>query len=113
MLFDHITTVYLALALRTEEGRIGEDDAANDRLALAAHHGCGQAAHGMADQYRRRQVKCRDQGGNVGSMVPILMSARWGVGLPVLACIGHHHVEVGFHGARQRRPAGAAAAQAM
>src|SRR6476660_8683056 len=75
MLLGDVAPVNLALALRWQESRIGEDNAANGRTHLARNHGGGHAAHGMAEQDRGSQAERVNEADDVACEIAVPIPA--------------------------------------
>jgi hypothetical protein len=65
---------HLALALRTQESRVRQHDAANARGELTRNHRRSHASHRMAHQNRRRESESLDECNRIAGVILVSIS---------------------------------------
>jgi hypothetical protein len=113
MLLGDIAIANLALTPRAQEGRVNQDDPANDITDLTRHHGRGHPSHRMPQKNRGGESEPSDEAHDVARVIIVPISMERCARPAVPPGIRHHHIEFIFKGAGQRAPAGSVPGQSM
>ncbi len=106
MSLGDIAIANFTLTLWAQEGRVNQDDTANDIADLTCHRGRGHASHRMPDENWGGKAEPSDETHNVARVIVVSISMERRARLAVPPSIRHHHIELTFKRAGQRAPAG-------
>jgi hypothetical protein len=93
---DDIAIADFALTLSGQEGRVSQDDSADDIADLTRHHGRRHASHRMPQKNWGGQSEPSDETHDVARMVVVSISTERRARLAVPPSIGHHDIEFAF-----------------
>jgi hypothetical protein len=106
MLLGDIAIANFALTLRAQEGRVSQDDSANDIADLTRHHGRSHTSHRVPQENWGGKSEPSDEAQDVARVIVVSISMERCTRLAVPPGIRHHHIEFTFKRAGQRAPAG-------
>src|SRR5258708_1750918 len=101
MLLGDVAVANFALALCTQESRVGEDEPTNGRGDLTRYHGRSHASHRVPQQNRSGKSEPSDESNDVARVILVFVPMKWRGRIPVSPGVRHHYVVFVFESACQ------------